>query len=40
VRRFSHQVKYFRKATSPRIVLDIIHLSTKNAWEPKRIPGR
>jgi hypothetical protein len=40
VGRHGHQVKLLHEATSPRIILSIIHLSTKNAWEPKRTPRR
>jgi hypothetical protein len=40
VGRLSHQVKPLREATSPRIISGIVHLSAKNAWKPKRTPGR
>jgi hypothetical protein len=36
----THQVKSLCEATSPRIILDTIHLSAKNAREPKRTPER
>jgi hypothetical protein len=38
--RLNRQVKPHREATSLRIILGVIHLSTKNARELKRIPER
>jgi hypothetical protein len=40
VGRLSHYVKPLHEATSPRIILGIVHLSAKNAREPKRTSGR
>jgi hypothetical protein len=40
VGRLSHQVKPLHKATSLRIIPDIVHLIAKNAWLPWRPPGR
>jgi hypothetical protein len=39
VGRLSSQVKPRLTATSPRIILGIIHLSAKNTREPRRTPG-
>jgi hypothetical protein len=36
--RFSSQVKPHREAMSLRTVPGIVHLSAKNAWEPRRTP--
>jgi hypothetical protein len=40
VARLSCQVTSLREATSPRIVLGIVHLCVKNLREPKRTPRR
>jgi hypothetical protein len=40
VGRLGSQIKLLCEATSPKIVPGVIHLSAKNALEPKRIPRR
>jgi hypothetical protein len=40
VGRLSRQVKPLYEVTSTRIISDIVDLSIKNVWEPKRTPRR
>jgi hypothetical protein len=40
VGRLSCQVKPLQEATSPRIIPDVIHVSSKNAREQKKTPKR